>query len=140
MDFKGLVEVLELLPRHPQLIIAACAIACVPLAWWLRGYIAQGEINALERQVAVAQEHREFVEKQLATVKQELAEASAKLDVSGSQITALRETQLPPDARVRVDGLAKSNTEVRERLSWAAASTITLEEALDRFYATRKSA
>lgn len=56
METKDWVEVLGLLSQHPLLIVAAVvgAIAVFLFAWWLRGHIGQGEINAAQGEVRAA--------------------------------------------------------------------------------------
>jgi hypothetical protein len=137
MDTKNWISALELYFQYPVLLIATFLVACAvfTFAWWLRGHWATGSIEALKEHLATLKERLEFADQRLADVKEQLAEAQAKLNAQERQITEVRQTpwfaQLPPDTRLTVERLARSNTEVQTVLSSVSGSTDLLKELLE---------
>ncbi len=110
------ITALGLFMTQPVLLIATflIAVAAFGFAWWLRGHIAQGRVEALDGD-------------QYDAVNRQLSEVTAKVAAQEGVISGLR-SSLPPPARV--EELARSNTEIQSALTSLANSTSSLGHTL----------
>lgn len=115
-------KALGLFLAYPVLIVATFLIASAAFgfAWWLRGHVAQGRIDALEGQLKLASD-------QQADVTAKVAELTAKVGTQEETIAGLRRSLSPP---ARLEELARSNTEIQSALTSLATSTSTLGHIL----------
>ena len=122
MSTQEWITALELVIGHPVLLIAMflIALAAFGFAWWLRGHIAQGRVEALEGQLRLAHDQYDAVNRQL-------SEVTTKVAAQEQVISGLRNTLSPP---ARVEELARSNTDIRAALTGLATSTSTLGHTL----------
>jgi hypothetical protein len=107
---------------HPVLLIATflIAVAAFGFAWWLRGHIARGRVEALDGQLTLMRDQYDAVNRQL-------SEVTAKVAAQEGVISKLR-SSLPPPARV--EELARSNTEIQSALTSLVNSTSSLGHTL----------
>jgi len=116
------ITALGLFMPQPVLLIATflIAVAAFGFAWWLRGHIAQGRVEALDGQLRLMRDQYDAVNRQL-------SEVTAKVAAQEGVISGLR-SSLPPPARV--EELARSNTEIQSALTSLANSTSSLGHTL----------
>jgi hypothetical protein len=130
MSTPDWITALGLFMTYPVLLIATfvVAFAAFSFAWWLRGHIAQGRVEALDGQLKLMRDQYEAVNRQL-------SEVTTKVEAQERVISGLRNS-LPPPARV--EELARSNTDIQQALTSLATSTsnlghtLTIGEALYR--------
>jgi hypothetical protein len=87
---------LGLFMAYPVLLIATflVAVAAFGFAWWLRGNIAQGRVDAAEGQLRLARD-------QYDAVNREMSQLRAQVASQETVITGLRSAMSPP-ARIEV--------------------------------------
>jgi cell division protein FtsB len=121
MSAKDWIAALDLALEHPVLIVAAFIIASAAFlaAWWLRGHIAKGRIDALVEQINLGRARHDDVTARLAELKTEV-------ETQAHVISELRKT--PAAQTARIEELAQSNTHIRTAVVNLTTTTNSLAQ------------